>query len=284
MRPMCLARTLGVLLAAAFALPACAPVAAPTAPPRLEDCHKDRLATLYQGVFTFGTDQPVYPPWYIGDNPANGEGFEAALAYAVADRLGYQPEEVRWVRVPFSEALVPGPKSFDANLSQFSITDQRRAAVDFSSPYFDVNQAVVTVKSSPAARVRTVDELKALRLGAEVGSTSHTAAVAVHSRNPVEVYNTTGDAKLALANGEIDALVADLPTAFTVAGELRDGMMVGQLPRGGDQVEQFGVVLGKGSPLTPCVSAIIEELRRDGTLERLESTWLAEAGRAPVLT
>ncbi|MGV0851921.1 ABC transporter substrate-binding protein [Mycolicibacterium phlei] len=280
---MRLARTIGALLAAAVAAPACAPVAAPHAAPRLEDCQKDQLATLYPGAFTFGTDQPVYPPWYIGDNPANGEGFEAALAYAVADRLGYPPEDVRWVRVPFSEAIVPGPKSFDANLSQFSITDQRRAAVDFSSPYFDVNQAVVTVKSSPAARVHSVDELKTLRLGAEVGSTSHPAAMAVDGDNPVEVYNTTGDAKLALANGEIDALVADLPTAFTVAGELRDGMMVGQLPDGPDEVEQFGIVLGKGSPLTPCVSAAVDALRHDGTLERLESEWLADAGRAPML-
>ncbi|MCV7220287.1 ABC transporter substrate-binding protein [Mycolicibacterium elephantis] len=280
---MRLARTFGALLAAAVAVPACAPVAAPHAAPRLEDCHKDQLATLYPGVFTFGTDQPVYPPWYIGDNPANGEGFEAALAYAVADRLGYAPEDVRWVRVPFSEAIVPGPKSFDANLSQFSITDQRRVAVDFSSPYFNVNPAVVTVKSSPAARVRSVDELKTLRLGAEVGSTSHTAAMAVDGDNPVEVYNTTGDAKLALANGEIDALVADLPVAFTVAGELRDGMMVGQLPTGAGEVEQFGIVLGKGSPLTPCVSAVVDALRHDGTLERLESASLADAGRAPML-
>ena len=118
-----------------------------------ENCNKDALETLYPGIFTFGTDQPVYPPWYIGDNPANGEGFESALAYAVADKLDYARDDVRWVRVPFNAALAPGPKTFDANLSEFSITEQRKAAVDFSSPYFDVTQAVVTVKSSPAAGV-----------------------------------------------------------------------------------------------------------------------------------
>ena len=187
-----------------------------------------RWTRCIPGIFTFGTDQPVYPPWYIGDNPANGEGFESAIAYAVAAKMGYVRDDVRWVRVPFNAALAPGPKTFDANLSEFSITEQRKAAVDFSSPYFDVTQAVVTVKSSPAAAVRTLDGLKSLRLGVQVGTTSYTAATSVDGSVPVAVYNTNGDAKMALSNGEIDALVADLPTAFAVAGELRDGLMVGQ--------------------------------------------------------
>lgn len=283
MRPMRIVRKLGVLLAALATVTACAPTAEPYSAPRLQDCQKDRLATLYKGVFTFGTDQPVYPPWYMGDNPASGEGFESALAYAIADRLGYAQSDVRWVRVPFSEAIASGPKTFDANLNQFSITEQRRAAVDFTTPYFDVNQAVVTVRNSPAARVKSLDDLKALRLGAQVDSTSHTAALAVGGRKAVEVYNTTGDAKLALSTGEIDALVADLPTAFTVAGELRNGMMVGQLPAANDAAEQFGVVLAKRSGLTACVSSAVDALRDDGTLTQLRTEWLAEAGKAPQL-
>ena len=121
-----------------------------------ENCNKDALGTLYPGIFTFGADQPVYPPWYMGDNPSNGEGFESALAYAVAGKLNYSRDDVRWVRVPFNAALAPGPKTFDANLSEFSITEPRKAAVDFSSPYFDVTQAVVTVKTSPAARATSL--------------------------------------------------------------------------------------------------------------------------------
>jgi polar amino acid transport system substrate-binding protein len=272
----------GVIVAAA--LTACAPAADRSAAPGTQRCTKDALETLYPGIFTFGTDQPVYPPWYMGDNPANGEGFESALAYAVAGKFGYANEDVRWVRVPFNAALAPGPKAFDANLSEFSITEQRKAAVDFSSPYFDVTQAVVTVKSSPAAGVRSIDGLKGLKLGAQVGTTSYTAASSVEGTMPVEVYNTNGDAKLALHNGEIDALVADLPTAFAVAGELRDGLMVGQLPRVTDDVEQFGIVLDKNSPLTGCVSWAVDTLRQDGTLAGLEQQWLAGAGRAPVLS
>ena len=192
---------------------ACAPVAENTSTGS-RNCQKDSLSTLYPGIFTVGTDQPAYPPWYMGDDPTNGEGFESALAYAVAGRLGYAREEVRWVRVPFNGALDAGPKTFDANLSQFSITDQRKAAVDFSSPYFDVTQVVVTTKSSPAARVRSIDDLKTVQLGVQVGTTSHTAAIAIDGDVPVEVYNTNADAKVALTNGEIEALVADLPTAY----------------------------------------------------------------------
>ncbi|MGV0882953.1 ABC transporter substrate-binding protein [Mycolicibacterium sp. XJ883] len=279
---MRIAWKLGALLAA-LVLTSCAPIARDATPPA-EDCREDRLTTLYKGVFTFGTDQPVYPPWYIGDDPTNGEGFESAVAYAVAARMGYTGEDVRWVRVPFSEALSTGPKSFDASISQFSITDQRKAVVDFSSPYFDVTQAVVTVKSSPAAHAGTLDELKPLRLGAQVGTTSYTAALSMGNAKSVEVYNTNSDAKLALREGEIDALVADLPTAFAVADEIRDGVMVGQLPATTEDVEQFGIVLDKDSSLTPCVSAVVEELRADGTLAELKTKWLTDAGKAPVLT
>jgi polar amino acid transport system substrate-binding protein len=268
---------------AAVVLVSCAPAAEQSPAGGRAQCRKDSLDTLYKGVFTFGTDQPVYPPWYMGDNPGNGEGFESAVAYAVAEKLGYARDDVRWVRVPFNAALAPGPKTFDANLSEFSITEQRKAAVDFSSPYFDVTQAVVTVKSSPAAGVKRVHQLKKLRLGVQVGTTSYTAATSVDGDVPVEVYNTNGDAKLALSNGEIDALVADLPTAFTVANELRDGLMVGQLPSASGDVEQFGVVLDKGSALTRCVSWAVDSLRAEGALDRLEERWLTDAGKAPVL-
>jgi polar amino acid transport system substrate-binding protein len=283
MRAMRTAWKLAVAVAAAIvaSCTACAPIS--TDAPTASACTKGSLRTLYAGIFTFGTDQPVYPPWYMGDNPGSGEGFESAVAYAVAAKLGYTRDEVRWVRVPFNAALAPGAKSFDADLSEFSITDQRKAAVDFSSPYLDVTQAVVTVKSSPAAGVTTLAGLKPLRLGVQVGTTSYTAATSVDGTKPIEVYNTNGDAKMALSNGEIDALVADLPTAFAVANELRNGLMVGQLPSSTTKVEQFGIVLDKFSPLTRCVSWAVDSLRQDGTLTHLQQQWLAGAGKAPVL-
>ena len=266
-----------------FAATACAPAEdTSSAPATPEACTKDSLPTLNKGSLTFGTDQPAYPPWFIDDDPANGKGFESAVAYAVAGKLGYAKEDVKWVRVPFNAAIAPGPKTFDANLNEFSITDERKQAVDFSSPYFDVTQAVVAVKSSPAAGVTTLAGLKGLKLGAQVGTTSYTAAKAVDPG--VSVFNNNDDAKAALSNGQIDALVLDLPTAFAVQAELTDGVIVGQLPAGTEKPEQFGIVLDKGSPLTACVSKAVDDLGNDSELFKLQKLWLADAGNAPLLS
>ncbi len=262
---------------------ACAPTAGTAPTLDATKCRKDALGTLYPGILTFGADQPVYPPWYKGDDPANGEGFESALAYAVAAELQYGGDDVRWVRVPFNTALAPGPKAFDVNLSQFSITEQRRAAVDFSSPYFDVTQAVVTVRDSRAAGVTTISGLSRLTLGTQVGSTGHTAASDLIGSGSVQTYHTLIDAKMALLGRQIDAIVLDLPTALAVAGDLRDGVLLGQLPSAGGEVEQFGIVLAHDSPLTRCVSWAVDSLRADGTLVKLQNRWLRDTGSVAVL-
>jgi len=243
------------------------------------------LPTLTEGTLTIGTDQPVYPPWYLDDDPASGRGFESAVAYAIADELGYPRERVSWTRVPFNAAIQPGPKSYDLNLTEFSITEERARAVDFSAPYYDVKQAVVALEPSPAAAATTVAELKDVRLGAQVGTTSYDAVVdqIAPSTDPA-VFNTNDDAKLALSNGQVDAIVVDLPTAFYItSAELEGATIVGQLPLGAGTTEQFGAVLDKGSPLTPCVSEAVERLRADGTLAALEDEWLSSTGSAPVL-
>ena len=273
------------VVAGLFTATACAPAddtSSATSSAAAETCAKDSLTTLAKGSITFGTDQPAYPPWFVDDDPTNGKGFESAVAYAVADKLGYGKGDVKWVRVPFNAAIAPGPKTFDANLNEFSITDERKQAVDFSSPYFNVTQAVVAVKSSPAAQVKTLDGLKGLKLGAQVGTTSYTAAKAIDAG--VSVFNNNDDAKAALSNGQIDALVLDLPTAFEVQSELTDGVIVGQLPAGTEKAEQFGIVLDKGSPLTACVSKAVDELGNNGDLFKLQKEWLAGAGNAPMLS
>jgi polar amino acid transport system substrate-binding protein len=286
MRNVSLLATMLAVVAALFTATACAPAddtsSATSSAPAAEKCAKDSLTTLAKGSITFGTDQPAYPPWFVDDDPANGKGFESAVVYAVAEKLGYAAGDVKWVRVPFNAAIAPGPKTFDANLNEFSITDERKQAVDFSSPYFNVTQAVVAVKSSPAAKVTTLDGLKGLKLGAQVGTTSYDAAKAVDPG--VAVFNNNDDAKAALSNGQIDGLVVDLPTAFEVQSELTDGVIVGQLPAGTEKAEQFGIVLDKGSPLTECVSKAVDELGNDGSLFKLQKEWLAGAGNAPVLS
>jgi polar amino acid transport system substrate-binding protein len=274
-----------LLAAAAVVLAAgCAPADTNT-PPAAASCVPGALPTRTAGTLTVGTDQPVYPPWYLDDDPTSGQGFESAVAYAIAGELGYPRDTVNWARVPFNAAVQPGPKAFDLSLTEFSITDERRQAVDFSAPYYDVKQAVVTLGSSPFAGATTLAGLKEARLGAQVGTTSYEAIVSqlAPSSQPA-VFNTNDDAKLALTNGQVDAIVVDLPTAFFItSAELDGGKIVGQLPAGTGTPEQFGAVLDKGSPLTGCVSDAVERLRAAGTLAALEQQWLAAAGSAPEL-
>jgi polar amino acid transport system substrate-binding protein len=239
-----------------------------------------------EGTLTIGTGEPAYYPWVIDDDPASGEGFEAAVAYAVAEELGFAREDVEWVRTTFDEAIAPGPKDFDINLQQFSITDEREQAVDFSSPYYTTSQVVVTTASSPAADAASIADLKDLLLGAQTGTTSFAAIEQViQPAQGAQAFTSNDDAKLALENGLVDAIVVDLPTAFYISGaELEEGVLVGQLPEiDGAEADQFGIVLPKDSPLTDEVTAAVDALREDGTLDALAAEWLGGEGEAPLL-
>ncbi|MDH6228813.1 ABC transporter substrate-binding protein [Streptomyces sp. MJP52] len=248
-------------------------------------CAPGKLATKTSGKLTIATDQPAYEPWFKDDDPANGEGFESAVAYAVAEELGYGEDAVVWQSVPFNKAFAPGEKTFDFDINQVSVSDERRKAVDFSSGYYDVRQAVVALKASEAAKAKSVADLKDLRLGAQVGTTSLTHIEdVVKPTGDAAVYGRNDQAKSALRNGQVDAIVVDLPTAFHItAAEVTDAEIVGQFEDLGGAPEQFGLVLDKGSALTGCVTDAVDALREDGTLAELEQRWLADAVDAPVL-
>lgn len=269
-----------------------APSSSAAAPTTSADpCAKDALALETAGTLTIATDKPAFEPWFKNDDPTNGEGFESAVAYAVAGKLGFAENEVKWTVAGFNSVIQPGPKPFDFAVNQFSVTEERAKNVDFSTGYYDVAQAVVTVKKSKADGAKTLADLAELKFGAQVGTTSFKAINdVVKPTTKVAVFNTNDDAKLALANGQIDAIVVDLPTALflsavgTKDGGLDNGAVVGQLPAGGGTPEQFGLVLDKGSALTACVSQAVDALRTDGTLKQLETTWLTSTAGAPVLS
>jgi polar amino acid transport system substrate-binding protein len=250
-----------------------------------DSCTPDQMDTLTDGVLTVATDNPAYEPWFVDNDPSNGKGYESAVAYAVAEELGYAEDEVEWVTVPFNKVVQPGDKDFDLDLNQVSITEERRQAVDFSSGYYDVRQTVITTKGSSIADASSVDDLADARLGAQVGTTSYDAITEqIQPSADPAVYDTNDQAVQALKNGQIDGIVVDLPTAyFMTAVQLDDGTIVGQLPLPDGDVEQFGAVLDKGSPLTDCVSGAVDALREDGTLDQLEQEWLAQQG-APELS
>jgi polar amino acid transport system substrate-binding protein len=297
MTPRLTRRTLAAVFAVAALGTACSPAdnnsnAGTTSSPSTsgstsastDPCAKASLQTFTAGKLTIATDKPVYEPWFVDDKPENGKGYEGAVAAAVASKLGFSPAEVTWVRVPFNNVFKPTPKNWDFDINEFSITPKRKEALDFSSPYYDVSQAVVTTKGSKAAGVTDLAGLKGLTIGAQVGTTSFQAIkdVIAPSKSP-RVYNSNNDAVKALENGQIDALVTDLPTAFYMAAaQLDKGKIVGQLPLSGSTPEQFGLVLDKGSPLTACVSTAVDSLRSDGTLDNLVTQWLSQGG-APAL-
>jgi polar amino acid transport system substrate-binding protein len=269
-------------LAAAVALSLTGCSSSDSASSESASCERADLQTVAEGKLTIATGEPAYYPWVIDDKPESGEGFEGAVAYAVAKQLGFDAADVTWVRTTFDSAVTPGEKNFDFNLQQFSITEERKAAVDFSSAYYTAPQAIVSFKGSKIEGAATIEALKAAKLGAAVGTTSLDAIETQIGSTP-QVFNDNAAAVSALKNKQIDGLVVDLPTAFYLSGvEVPNGLIVGQLPSTGDG-DSFGLLLSKGSPITGCVSAAVDAITADGTLAAIEDQWLASGAGAPVL-
>jgi len=260
----------------ALSLAACAPT---TDPGATSDYVTD-------GKLTIATGEPAFYPWVIDDAPESGEGFEAAIAYAVAEQLGFDADDVVWVRTGFEEAIAPGAKDFDFNLQQFTITEDRAENVDFSSAYYETTQTVITTEASAAAGATSIADLKDFLIGAASGTTSFDAVEQqIQPTAGVQVFNTNDEAILALQSGTIDAVVVDLPTAFYATGvQLDGGIIIGQLPKpDGKSGDEFGLVLPKGSALTAKVTAAVDALRESGKLQEIADEWLADAADAPVL-
>jgi polar amino acid transport system substrate-binding protein len=246
-------------------------------------CAKDQLAVKNAGQLTVGTDKPAFPPYFVDDDPTNGKGFESAVAYAVADELGFTKDEVEWTVVPFNASYAPGPKDFDFDINQISITPQREKVVDFSSPYYTAPQAVVTPNNSEFANAETFVELEGATVGVQIGTTSLDAVREV--MQPAEdpkVFNDSNDVVTALKQGQVDAVVVDLPTAFYVtAAQVPNSKIVGQFSApGGDS---FGLLLEKDSELTRCVDEAIAALESSGELEQITNKWMGAAAGAPEL-
>jgi len=260
-----------------------------------EDCERETVETIADGRLTIGTDNPAFPPWFEGgtpegseweiNDPATGEGFESAVAYAVADQLGFAKGDVDWVVVPFNNSFKPGEKNFDLDINQISVTDERDRAVDFSDSYYDVNQALVGLAGTPITNATTLAELADHQLGAQVGTTSlQYIQDTISPSKEARVYDTSNDVVAALNGKQIDGIVVDLPTAFFLvgSGEVKNGAVVGQFAPTGGQ-EFFGMLFPEGSPLRNCVNDALTTLRDEGTLAELQQQWLSEKTSAPVI-
>jgi polar amino acid transport system substrate-binding protein len=245
-------------------------------------CDKADLELKTGGQLTVGTDKPAFPPYFVDDDPTNGKGFESAVAYAIADQLGFDKSEVKWKVVPFNASFKPGPKDFDFDVNQISISDQRKRAVDFSEPYYESPQAVIAQKQSPAAGATSLADLKDTQIGVQIGTTSLDAVNAsIQPSKQPKVFDDSNATVTALKQNQVEAVVTDLPTAlYLTAAEIPSAKVVGQFSApGGDT---WGALLEKGSPLTPCVSKAISDLRDSGDLDQITEKWMG-AETAPEL-
>jgi polar amino acid transport system substrate-binding protein len=255
-------------------------------------CAKGDLNLVTPGQLTAGTDNPAFPPWFGGtphkpwqvSDPRSGEGYESAVAFAVAKELGFAKNEVKWIHVPFNTSFAPGPKDFDFDINQISFTPARAKQVSFSDSYYDVNQSVVVNKGTPIASVTSIAGLKPYSLGAQLGTTSYQFIKdTIQPSKQPSVFPSNAGAVQALKNKQIDGLVVDLPTAFYVtAVQVPNGKVLGQFEAepGG---EHFGMVFAKGNSLVHCVNGALKKLRDNGTLKQLQQKWLAKATGAPTL-
>ena len=265
----------------------------PESPAQAGPCAPANLDLEQDGRLTLATDNPAFPPWWGGgqtrkpwkvSNPYSGQGYESAVAYAVAGQLGFRKSQVQWRAVPFAQSYRPGNKNFDWYMAQVSFTPERERAVDFSNAYYFTNQALVGREGTAIARARSIRALRPYRLGAQLGTTSYQYIQRYirPSRQPL-AYDTNDLAIQALKNGQIDGIVVDLPTAFIViAVQVEDGVIVGQFPNRGGR-ERFGLVFESGSTLRRCVNRALNRLWANGTIRRLQDRWLARVGGARVL-
>lgn len=248
-------------------------------------CAVGDLNLVEPGSLTIATGEPAFPPWMIDDDPTNQQGFEGALAYAIAGEMGFTAEHVKWVRTGFDEAIAVGPKDFDFNLQQYSITAERDEVVDFSMGYYTVQQALVAYADSPVVAAETAADLRGFVLGAAIGTTSFDyIEEVIQPSTPAAPYDTNADAKAALDARQIDALVFDLPTAFYItAVEIPEATIVGVLEAPGGEAEELGLLFEDGNSLVTCVNGALQALKDDGTLAALQAEWIAGPGALKVI-
>ncbi len=248
-------------------------------------CAVDQLALKTPGTLTVATGEPVFPPWMVDDDPTNQQGFESALVYALAGQMGFTADQVVWVRTGFDEAIAPGPKDFDFNVQQYSISPDRDEVVDFSDGYYTVEQALIAAADADIASAASLAELKDAQLGAAVGTTSlEYIDTVIQPDSDALVFDDNAAAKSSFDAGQVDGIVFDLPTAyFITAVEIPEASIVGVLPRVGD-AEELGLLFEDGNPLVACVNEALAAIKADGSLDAIEELWLSQGGDIPTLT
>jgi len=231
--------------------------------------------TVTPGKLTIATGDPAYEPWVMNDKPESGKGYEAAVAYAVAEKMGFKKSDVVWTRTTFDSAIAPGAKDWDMNIQQFGITPERKKAVDFSASYYNDSQSIIVKKDGKYAKAKSLSDLKDATVGAMVGTEGYKYAKKI--KDDVQTFNDDSAVAQALDAGQIDALVTStVECVYMVqSDQVKDAMVLGRIA-GSTDPNGMGIVLPKDSKLTSAASKAVKELDSDGTIKALQDKWLAE--------
>jgi len=266
---------IGTTLAACGSTSSSSPVGGSSPAAAAASCSNASIQkNLYtKGVLTVATDNPVFTPWFVKNKPSNGQGYESAVAYAIAAQLGFTKSQVVWVTEPFSSSYAPGPKKFDFDINEISYTPQRAQAVTFSTSYYDVQQAIVALKGSPIVTQHTPADLKKYLYGDQVGTTGLTYITnKIQPTQQPRVFDTLSQVSAALEAHRIDALITDTPTAqYMASAQLKHAALVAQFPSVG---EHYGLLFHLDNPLVNCVNKAIAKLKANGTLHLLQQKYL----------
>ncbi len=235
-----------------------------------------------RGYLTIATDAPAYPPWFETNRPSDGRGYESAVAYAIAKRLGFKRSHVKWVVETFNASYAPGPKHFDFDINEISVTPTRAQAVTFSVGYYEDEEALVALEGTPIVKHHSPKALKSYIYGEEIGTTSlQYIDKEIQPVHTPETFTTLNDVKSALQDHRIAAFVTDTPTSQYIAStEIPHAVVVGQFPASG---QHYGLLFQKGDKLVSCVDKAIDHLKHAGVLRRLVKKYLRVYTSIPLI-
>jgi polar amino acid transport system substrate-binding protein len=217
------------------------------------------------GVLRVGTDA-TYPPFEtVNTETGSPEGFDIDLISEIARLNGWKPE---FIVTPF-DGMIPGlqGEKYDVAISSITITPERAAVVDFSTPYYTAGQ-IVAVPLNNAA-ISGIGDLAGKRVGVQLGTTGEMMAQKTGDLQ-VFSYDNIGAAFIDMANGNLDAVLNDFPTTQAYIHSHASAKTVGEIL----SREHYGIALRKGSDeLRSKINAALDSIRATGTYREIHMKW-----------
>jgi len=217
-------------------------------------------------TIVFASDA-TYPPMQYTDENKNIVGFEVDVIKAAAEKAGFKAEfkNVAWDGI--FAGLATG--KYDAISSSVSITEERKATMDFSDPIMPIEQTLVVAKNEKATDLAG---LKGKSIGAQIGTTSYLVIKDVKGFKAIKTYDEVGLAMEDLVKGSIQAVVADSPVAVEyTTHKYADKIKIAGTIKS-DKVENIGIAVKKGNKdVLDLVNKGLAAIKADGTFDKIKA-------------